>query len=138
MDLDVTVVAAIIAAIAAILGGIVGGITHHFLALRADKKRRERDRKDEELRREQERLWKIDEDLRELLKEITDLRGQMDQVMKYLNDDQPGPDRAEKLIDQLSELDVIMKGKGEQYDLLEQMREEHAHDLENRLTEAQA
>ena len=48
------IIAALIGAGIALVGGIVGAFLQHFLSLRADRTKRERDRQEEEARRKQE------------------------------------------------------------------------------------
>jgi uncharacterized membrane protein YhiD involved in acid resistance len=49
------IIAALIGAGIALVGGIVGAFLQHFLSLRTDRIKRERDRQEEESRREQDR-----------------------------------------------------------------------------------
>jgi len=91
------IIAALIGAAIALVGGIVGAFLHHFLSLRTDRIKRERDRKEEEARslrkkkneadtRERDSKERELERLREVLLENVSTRLETEDLEKFLEE----------------------------------------------------
>ncbi len=114
----------------ALVASIATAILQHFLSLRADIVRRNRDTEERLLREERERVHEIDDQMRGLLLEMYDLDGQM-QIVKEALETESDKDKHGDFLDQLRDLEKVKNGIGERFELLEQLSQEHQIDLEN-------
>ena len=91
------IIAALIGAAIALVGGIVGAFLHHFLSLRTDRIKRERDRREEEARsmrkkkneaetRDRDSKEREVERLREVLLESVSTRLETEDLEKFLEE----------------------------------------------------
>ena len=91
------IIAALIGAAIALVGGIVGAFLHHFLSLRTDRIKRERDRQEEEARslrkkkneaetRDRDSKEREVERLREVLLESVSTRLETEDLEKFLEE----------------------------------------------------